>query len=202
MRKIIFASLLLLTTLILSFTSVKVEDKEIDSKELMLYANQNQNFFSVDRVARQIITKDPLLLLIDLRTKEEFGKFSLPGAINIPMENLFAEENKDYLDQELYNAVFYSDGTTDASVALMLCKRKSYNNVYVMRGGLTEWVEKILNPSAPNSFDILENEKYEFRKGARAYFLGDDSSSTEKSEKPKKKTVVKRKKKAVSGGCG
>ena len=202
MRKIFFAVLLVVTTLVLSFSNVKHADRQIDAEELLLTVNRSQNYYSVDKVAEGIISKDPLLMLIDIRTEEEFNKFSLPGAINIPLKNLLNPENKDYLDQEVYNVVLYSDATTDASVAFMMCKREQYKNIYIMRGGLNEWVEKILRPTPPESFDVVELEKYEFRKGAKAYFLGADTSSEESAAKPKKKMVVKRKKKAVSGGCG
>jgi rhodanese-related sulfurtransferase len=203
-RKTFFATVLIATAGYLSFTGLNVRNEEIAPEQLVRSLVQNKNYYSVDKVAEQLISKDPLLQLVDVRSEKEFNKFSLPGAINIPLEKILDESSQDYVNQEIYNTVFYSNGTTDATVALMLTTRKGYKNNYVMKGGLNEWVEKILRPKHEGNFDIVSDELYQFRKGAQAYFGGGSAAPVDNASttpKPKKK-IVKRKKKAVSGGCG
>jgi len=203
-RKTFFATVLIATSAYFAFTGVQVPNGEIAPKELVKTLERNENYYSVDKVAEQLISKDPLLQLVDVRPEEEFNKFSLPGAINIPLDKILDESSEDYVNQEIYNTVFYSNGTTDAFVALMLVTRKGYKNNYVMKGGLNEWVEKILRPKHEGNFDVISDELYQFRKGAQAYFGGGTAApvvDASAAPKPKKK-VVKRKKKAVSGGCG
>jgi len=203
-RKTLSATVLIAIGVFLAFTGLYVPNEEIAPEDLVRTLERNENYYSVDKVAEQLISKDPLLQLVDVRSEEEFKKFSLPGAINIPLEKILDEASQDYVNQEVYNTVFYSNGSTDALVALMVVTRKGYKNNYVMRGGLNEWVEKILRPKHEGNFDIVNDELYQFRKGAQAYFGGGSAAPvTDASATPKtKKKVVKRKKKAVSGGCG
>jgi len=202
-RKTFFATVLIVTGAFLAFSNLNVPNTEIKPENLVRTLERNENYYSVDKIAEQIISKDPLLQLVDIRSEEEFNKFSLPGAINIPLGKLLDETNLDYINQEVYNTVFYSNGTTDAMVALMVVTRKGYKNNYVMKGGLNQWVEKILRPKHEGNFDVVNDELYQFRKGAQAYFGGGSATPTVNESAPKtKKKIVKRKKKAVSGGCG
>ena len=202
-RKTLSATVLIATGVFLAFTGLYVPKEEIAPENLVRTLERNENYYSVDKVAEQLISKDPLLQLVDVRSEEEFNKFSLPGAINVPLAKILDEESQDYVNQEVYNTVFYSNGTTDALVALMVVTRKGYKNNFVMRGGLNEWVEKILRPKHEGNFDVESDELYQFRKGAQAYFGGGSAAAVVDASAPKpKKKAVKRKKKAVSGGCG
>ncbi len=203
-RKTLSATVLIATGVFLAFTGLYVPKEEIAPEDLVRTLERNENYYSVDKVAEQLISKDPLLQLVDVRSEEEYNKFSLPGSINIPLEKILDVSSQDYVYQEIYNTVFYSNGTTDALVALMVVTRKGYKNNYVMKGGLNEWVEKILRPKHEGNFDITTEELYQFRKGAQAYFGGGSATpvvDASAAPKPKRK-AVKRKKKAVSGGCG
>lgn len=201
-RKTIAATALLATGMLLSLTGLNIPTTEIAPEDLVRTLERNENYYSVDKVAEQIISKDPLLQLVDVRSEEEFNKFSLPGSINIPLDKILDEASADYVNQEVYNTVFYSNGTTDALVALMVVTRKGYKNNFVMRGGLNDWVEKILRPKHEGNFDVVNEDLYQFRKGAQAYFGGGSVAPVADSSSPKpKKKAVKRKKKSVTGGC-
>ena len=128
-------------------------------------------------MADALINNDPEYQLIDLRSEEEFKKFSIPGAMNIPFDKLFTEEFIPYVDQVARKNVFYSNGTTLSSEAWMLTKQKGYQNNY-----------------------ILAFAAYKSRLGAKQFFTGEGSSSAASSLKPKK-PVPRRKKKMVAGGC-
>ena len=202
-RKTLSATVLIVTGVFLAFTGLYVPKVEIAPESLVRTLERNENYYSVDKVAEQLISKDPLLQLVDVRSEEEYNKFSLPGSINVPLAKILDEESQDYVNQEVYNTVFYSNGTTDALVALMVVTRKGYKNNFVMRGGLNEWVEKILRPKREGNFDVQNDEIYQFRKGAQAFFGGGSAAVVADPSAPKpKKKAVKRKKKAVSGGCG
>ena len=66
---------------------------------------------SPDEVADKIIKKDPSIQLIDVRNPNEFNKFSLPGAINIPLQDIIAEKWTEILDQGSKMNIFYSNGS-------------------------------------------------------------------------------------------
>jgi len=198
--------LLLVLGVFLAFTSVKQNSSnEISPDDLYQQVIQKTRYFTPEEVAHKIISQDPSLQLIDVRSDKFYNKFTLKGAINIPLKDLLNQDNLDYLDQEVYETVIFSNGSADADVAWMLATRLGYKNIYVMKGGLNAWVEQILEPKEHSViWDRIDNEMYQYRKGASQFFggkadvpSGDDATA----DKPKKK-VKKRKKKEVEGGCG
>jgi len=155
-------------------------------------------------LADWLINKDPSIQLIDVRAPQEFEKFSLYNAINIPLNNILSNEWVDYLDQGVKMNILYSNGSTQSHEAWMILRQLGYENNYVLQGGLNYWVETILNPETPKSTDPNDEiAKYDFRKGASQYFGGASISTNTSSSSTTKKPIIKRKKKkkAPEGGC-
>ncbi len=175
-------------------------------KELLYEVNKSGHFISTDEVAKMIMESDPSLLLIDVRSPEEFKKFSLEGAINIPADKLMDKDNRAYFDENDYTTVLYSNGTSIAEQSWLMLRSYDFKGNKVMRGGLNEWYKTIINPQKPADDELTAEleKKYLFRKGAQVYFTGANPVGSASSSKPKapSKPVVKRKKKEVSGGCG
>jgi len=172
--------------------------------ELLEHVNSGMQYFAPDEVADKIINKDPSLLLIDVRSEDEYEKFHLPGAISIPLSSLLEEQWKDYLNQDLRFNVFYSNSTVNANQAWMLTRQLGYQNNYVLQGGLNYWVETIMNPTPPESTSPNEEiAKYDFRKGAGQALGGgaliEAASSQVAPELPK--IAPRPRKKRVQGGC-
>jgi len=180
-------------------------DKEICPYKLIDRATYADKYFTTDEVANAIINSDPSIILIDLRSPEEFAKFSLRGAINIPMEKLLDDEYVDILNQDVYTNVLYSDGSLKSSEAWLILRRMGYKNNHVLRGGLNEWVETIMRPKKPD-FMASDEElaQYEFRKAASAYFGGGGAAvaagSTD-APAPAAPVIKRKKKEAGGGGC-
>lgn len=148
-------------------------ENKLTPEQLLLDLTNNERYASTDQVADWIITQDPSLRLVDMRDHASFDDFSLPGAINIPIEKLLAEENKELLDCERYMIVFYSNDDLTAANAWMLSRRMGCNNAYVMQGGLNHWTATILNPPTPDDLATTEEiELYNFRKAVCQYFIG------------------------------
>lgn len=179
-------------------------DKEICPYKLVDRATYADKYFSTDEVAKAIINNDPSIVLIDLRSPEEFAKFSLRGAINIPFEKLLEEDYVDILNQEdgVYTNILYSDGSLLSTEAWLLLRRMGYKNNHVMAGGLNRWVETIMRPQKPGYMASNEDlANYEFRKAASAYFGGGSAVAAGSSEAPAPAApIVKRKKKEAGGG--
>ena len=197
---------LVILGLFIAFTTVKTaETNEITPDLLNKKIIQQTRYFTPEEVAEMIISGDPSLQLIDVRTEKFYNKFTLKGAMNIPIADLLKQENLDYLDQDVYRTVLFSNGTSDADVAWIIATRLGYENVYVMKGGLNRWVDNILQPSEKSViWDRIDDEMYQYRRGASEYFGGkviDPEEGTNDGPKAKKK-VVRRKKKEVEGGCG
>lgn len=161
-------------------------------------------FISTDELAKRIMNNDPSVIMIDLRKKEEFEIYSLPGAMNIPIENLLDDQYKDLLNQKTYTNIFFSNSNELASKAWMICTRLGYKNNYILQGGLNVWAETILQPKSPGqTAKTTDFITYNFRRAARAYFVG--TSIVEESKEIINAApvvpVTRKKKAAAGGGC-
>jgi rhodanese-related sulfurtransferase len=164
-------------------------------------------YLEPEQVAQMLVEKDPYLQLIDIRSQNEYEKFNLQGAINIPIDNLLSPDFAETFDQDTKMNVFYGNGTTQANEAWMLLRQLGYKNIYVLRGGLNYWAEVILNPTAPPSTSSNDDlARYDFRRGAGQALGGGEMSSaqsapaaTTNAKIPGPKPAGKKKK--VAGGC-
>ncbi len=199
---IVFVGLGLILAAIPQNTTVKYK---LTADQMLVESNNAVLYYSPDEVAELLIQKDPSIQLIDVRTPDQFEKFSLPNAINIPLSEILKDENRDYLDQGIKYNIFYSNGSTDAVKAWMITKQLGWSNNYVLQGGLNYFAEMIMNPQAPPSTSPNDEiAKYQFRKGAQQALFGEGSVSSESpTSTPAPKPPVKRKssKKRVQGGC-
>jgi len=183
----------------------KTKPYKLTADELLSEVNTRTQYVAPDAVADMIIKKDPTLRLIDVRSQDEFEKFSLPGAINIPVTDLLSEAYTDVLNQDIKMNIFYSNGTLTANEAWMITRQLGYKNNFVLEGGLNYWFDAILNPQKPATTSSDEEfAKYDFRKSAGQALGGggvvqasqDQGSS---SVKPAIKSLPKKKK--AAGGC-
>ncbi len=166
-------------------------------------AISSERYIHTDLLADKLVNEDPSILLIDTRSEKEFNEFSLPNAINIPLKNLLDDDYIGYIDQDIYDVILFSNDSFYADQAWMLGNRLGFKNLYVLKGGLNEWFNTIINPKYPDETMPREAfELYDFRKAAGMYF-GVGAPKNEKKSKPTKKVVpVKKKKKRVAeGGC-
>lgn len=183
----------------------KTKPYKLTAEELLGEVNTRTQYVTPDAVADMIIKKDPSLRLIDVRSQDEFEKFNLPGAINIPVTDLLSENYTDILNQDVKMNIFYGNGTLTANEAWMITRQLGYNNNFVLEGGLNYWFDAILNPQKPASTSPDEEfAKYNFRKSAGLALGGSapmqaaqDQSAV--SSKPVIKSTGKKKK--AAGGC-
>jgi len=179
----------------------------ISPEKLLSKAISPERYISTDELAHKIINQDPSYLLIDIRDEESFNEYTLPYAINIPLEKLFDENSEAYLNQDEFDIILFSNDNFQANQAWLLCNRLAYKNLRVLNGGMNTWFNTIINPSIPKENMPAEAfELYTFRKAASMYFgvaYPEQVKVTEvKKVVPKKVIAVKKKKKLpTEGGC-
>ena len=147
-----------------------------------------ERYISTDELADRMVNEDPALLIIDTRNTEEFEKFSLPNAINIPLSQIFDEELNPYIDQDIYDVVLFSNDNFTADEAWLIGNRMGYQRLYVLEGGLNAWFQTIIKPIYPK--ETMSREAYElyaFRNAAGKYFgVNNDTIEIEiEQKKPK-----------------
>jgi rhodanese-related sulfurtransferase len=192
----------------------------ISPEELLSDAASPERYISTDDLADRIINQDPSLMLVDVRDEASYKQYTIPGAVNIPLEKLLDEESDPYINQNAYDIVFFSNDSFYADQAWMLCKRKNYKNLNVLKGGINQWYNTIINPEKPTeNMPATAYDIYSARKAASMYFgvaypekIVVKSSPVKKkvtktapantTSTPKKVVPVKKKKKApIEGGC-
>jgi len=179
---------------------------KLTADDLLIEVAEGRQFMGPDEIAQMLIDKDPTLQLIDVRSKDQFEKFSLPNSINVPLESLLSAEFEEVLNQDIKLNVFYSNSSNDANQAWMITRQLGYKNNYVLQGGLNYWATTIMNPEKPAEGSPNEEiAKYNFRMGAsQALGGGSEAASTgpaTNSSAPKPVIQKVKKKKGASGGC-
>lgn len=106
-------------------------------------------FKSVDEVADYLKTHQPDYQIIDVRSPFEFQTYSLPQARNIPYKKLLKESTLEKLASSNKKIIFYSNGTSLANTAWLICQAKGLEKAYVMQGGVNRWTQTILFPKKP-----------------------------------------------------
>jgi rhodanese-related sulfurtransferase len=198
----------LLTIILVSLSAIaamlpqkKNSSLQLSARELLQEINLGTYKISPDQLTEIIINNDPGYMLIDIRPADEFEKFSLPGAINIPFDSLFTDNWIAYIDQDLRKNLFYSNGSTLSNQALILTRQKGFKNNFSLEGGLNGWFENVIKATPPSlSVDNQELVLYKRRLAAQQFFKGGravEQGSSATSNKP----VPMKKKKMVQGGC-
>lgn len=179
---------------------------KLTADQLLEEAKGRLQFFSPDELAEKLVSKDPSIQLIDVRDPDDFEKYSLPGAINIPLTDLLNDQWKDILNQDVRMNIFYCNGSIMANEAWMITRQLGYENNFVLEGGLNYWVETILNPAKPAS--TASNEalaRYDFRVAAGTALGGGGAvpltAPAGQGAAAKPGLVKKPGKKKASGGC-
>lgn len=177
---------------------------KLDAKDMLIEIQKDAYLLSVDDIAKAIINNDPSILLIDLRDAKEYAKFSLPNSVNIPLDSLLTDNWIGYLDQVGMKSILYSNGTSLSTDAWMLTRQLGYKNVYILRGGVNEWISNIIAPKEPETTESKEAiETYNFRLAAKQFFTGVkvENQQNSGSSTAIKVNTSKKKKKAAEGGC-
>lgn len=201
-RNYIFLTLLMIVLAFGTiFISNKKQPKQIDPQQLLAELVQPTRYVTTDQVAKMIIAKDPSLMLMDVRDEDSYNTYTLPGAINLPVDSLMKKSYVTLLGIPGTKVIFFSNDDIKADQAWVLSKRLEFKSIYVMKGGLNRWMETIINPVVPEDDEpYTVYETYTFRKGAQLYFTG---SKTDNTETSKIEVQVRRREKTsvTAGGC-
>lgn len=173
---------------------------QLKPNELLEKSLDNQYMLSVDKVARYVIDEDSTVLIIDLRTPEEYKTFNIPGSINIPYKDLLHRDFGGYLDQHKVKNIFYSNGDILSMQAWTLCAGMGYENNFVMQGGMNEWYKTVMNSNFNGErISARENALFETRFKARKLFT--EINSLPDSLKIRFVEAKRKKEKKLDGGC-
>jgi len=174
---------------------------QLTPSELHKKSMDEQFLVTVDKVARYAVDEDSMVLFIDLRSSEEYRNSNIPGSINIPYKELLNKDFEGYLDQNKVKNIFYSNGDIIATQAWILCTGMGYKNNYIMKGGMNEWYNTVMNSNfSGERISARENALFETRFKARKIFT--EINSLPDSLKRRFIEIKRKNEKKLDGGCG
>ena len=145
----------------------------LDTKELARIVERETDHVGVDELADWIIRGRSDYRLIDLRAEGDYRQYHIPGAENIPLTSL-----EEYGLPRNEKVVLYSEGGIHSAQAWFLLRARDYRGVYILRGGLEEWKDRILFPQLPGSATPDQTADFEKRKEVSKFFGGTPQKAT------------------------
>ena len=137
---------------------------------LLLKSVNSERFISADEMAEVMLGQDPSYLLVDLRDADQYKNFTLPGALNIPAEQVLDDTNLPLFQTDVYNVVLFSNGTILADQVWSILQRADAKSVKILDGGINRFYELYLNPPKPKETDPSEAfDNYRFRRAVGKY---------------------------------
>jgi len=94
-------------------------------------------------VGKSMLDENPSIILVDVRTEEEFREFRIPGAINIPLNEFLLIVDMLIPDKQAIYIVYCRTGNKSAVAAAEMIEL-GYEFVYDM-GGIYFWPYEIIS---------------------------------------------------------
>jgi rhodanese-related sulfurtransferase len=202
-RYLLLAGIIIALGVGILFMPAKDATKQTQPELLLAAIDDPSRFLTTDDITDRLVKKDPALMLIDVRPESQFKAFSIPGAINIPVDSLLSSSAQEMLKQKEMDKVFYSNADVTSDQAWIICKRMGLQRIYVLQGGVNKWFNIIVKAEKPAESAPTEAlDLYQFRMAACQHFFGSPllASKPNVVAQKKKVTVVKKSAEAASGG--
>lgn len=173
----------------------------------------SEELFSIYQVtpdeAMEWMYDSSMAVFVDIRAINEYENGHLENALNIPITQLLAPENKVLYDQWLRDSsvvVLYGNNQLEANAPWMLMYQLGYTNMRVLLGGYGYIDRLYLDALEEGEVYTLEDPAYDYA-GIIEGVKKEKELAKLKKEAPKKQevkkpvVVQKKEKKASEGGC-
>jgi len=148
------------------------------------------------KLAWELVYKAEDVMLVDVRSPEEYKKSHLPLAINVPLDSMYNPQWRHLLETRNKKRVFYGDEDVSARKALILTDQWLEGDNAVLQGGKNFFQVRIMDPIDPGKdAPKVEHDHYRFATKASPILK---KKEIQRSAAPIKPIKPKRR---VSGGC-
>jgi len=144
----------------------------LDAKELALIVGTEADHVEAPELAALIIEGRADYRLVDLRSQAEFEQYHIPTALNIPM-NVLTDAGLGRQEK----LVLYSEGGIHSAQAWMLLTAQGYRSVYMLKGGLDEWKDRVVFPVVADNPTPVERARDERLSSMSRFFGGQPRSA-------------------------
>jgi rhodanese-related sulfurtransferase len=147
---------------------------ETGADEILHEMAERKHYICPDHAAFSIMQgREHPVLLVDVRKPDDFQRFTLPGAVNIPVDEILHRRWRPVLESYNYRVALFSYSDTQANEAWLIARRAGINNLKVLEGGLNNFLYSIFLEEIEVERvrpDCLEVHTMRFRGEARDYF--------------------------------
>jgi rhodanese-related sulfurtransferase len=179
---------------------------KLTEKETLAAMLSLDDQLSPDKAKEILQSKTPEYLFVDIRTPYEFIKGHIDGAMNIPLSNLFSEENYNFLkqsDKENKTLVLYGMDQSQANAPWMMMKQLGLSKVMVLQGGYDYYISpiQIIADSLPVKGYDSELARYNYAEMVKG--LSKAIQATSRKIIPQKVLTIPKPKSSspAAGGC-
>lgn len=139
----------------------------IDVDALARAVEREDDHVTAVELARWIRERRAGLRVVDVRTAPDFDEYHLPGAERIPLAALSKTPFR--RDETI---VLYSDGGAHAAQGWVLLRALGLTRVFFLRGGLSEWLDDVMNPVLAADAAPAERARFDSVAEVSRYFGG------------------------------
>lgn len=124
-------------------TSQEIKSTEVDSQETTLKEDEKDMYkmITMDE-AKEIFKAEGDYIIVDVRRLDEFEGGHIPGAINIPNEDIGTEEISQLPDKEQTIYIYCRSGNRSKQASEKLVKM-GYTNI-IEFGGILNWTGEVI----------------------------------------------------------
>jgi len=111
----------------------------VDTNQLAVEISKQSNVIKPTDLAKSLIDGSNTFRMIDLRSESDFNIGNIDGSENIPVVQICKSDLK-----RNEKILLYSNSDLETAQAWMLLKSKNYKNVYMLKGGWSDWQREVL----------------------------------------------------------
>ena len=137
-------------------------------KELLQQIELAADHIEPEVYAREKLAGQKRITLVDIRSREEFEEWHIPGAVHMPVRSLVDGLQR---FRNFDRIVLYSNGAVHPGQVWVILSSAGFRNVYIMADGLQGFFERVLKPASLRNGFLSEAARREINLW-RTMFLG------------------------------
>ncbi len=165
---VIFLAIILAVAAVMNYSARAAEARAVESM------SKDAGQVTAGELAQWIVSKNQDYQLIDLREPWQFDDFHIPGAINIPFDQIFVGDNLARLDKGK-KIVVYGLGAGRAAQVQLLLSMKGYR-AFALNDGIIAWWDEVMTPNSLRNANP-SSSGYQQARQLREYFMKGERSS-------------------------
>jgi thiosulfate/3-mercaptopyruvate sulfurtransferase len=145
-----------------------------DARKVLLMAEEGLDRLAPETFAREKLSGQKRIAVVDVRSRAEYDTWHISGSVHLPLSSIIDGLQR---YREFDRIVICSDGNARSGQAWVALVAAGFKNVFILDGGLSGFVDRILKPVSLRE-EFLSKADQEEINTWRAMFLGSGMASS------------------------